>query len=104
MEHIGATATRLSPVAEEAFRLYSEIKRTGMFEGIKVDEVQILEKRGVISGWNVLVKQVKGNYRADFRDYSDFRTYVTIYANKGSIIVGVGEDIDRNRAVIVYSD
>lgn len=92
-------------IEEKAKQLYDEILRTKTvtIKGVtyKVDEVTLLKKRGVVSGWEVMIEGDPESYNYIIYDKED-RTYVTIHMKKPGIVLGVGLSHDLRRAVVIY--
>jgi len=93
-----------SRAQELAEKLYREILVTRRFRKYKVDEVVLMEKTGVVSGWAIDIIPVSGSYDYTTVERVGFETSVVhIRAAPGSVIVAVGMNVDKTHAVIVYS-
>lgn len=48
------------PTREEAMKIYQKILETKEYAGKRVTEAVIMEKRGIVTGWNITIDRVKG--------------------------------------------
>jgi len=91
---------------EEAMKIYQKILETKEYAGKRVTEAVIMEKRGIVTGWDITIDKMKGDCFYDIRDTPRELTVVHIIPDKNSIVVAVAEDpmLRSTRAVVVYRD
>ena len=87
-------------IAEE-IRLTKKVKIGN--ETFRVDRVDVMEGWGVVSGWNVFFKTLRGDIAWSMTDRGE-RTYMRVILRGKGLVIGVGEDYDGTRAVVVYKN
>lgn len=94
-------------IENRARRIYNEVVETKTVkignETFNVNSVTLLKKKGVVSGWEIVVDGEPSSYDYVIID-RDERTYMTIRMKKPDVVLALGISPEGNNLTIIYDD